>query len=365
MGRPSARKTTAAVAKDDKNIKKAILYKCEPTDWLWMPKPIRTVVAVVTMTFFSMCFLVVPCMMVFLIPQVWQFAPVTAGCVLGSIIFSYLLPAKEWIAARKFGQLWYEVLDFSSNVSPEECQQRTMDGLKMKYIIGMHPHGIVPFHAILWAAYCDQYMKNDENSLYGFGAAADVVMYLPILRNLMGWLACGGASYKVLRDGIADGKCPPVNAIGRKPRNLYILPGGIAEVFTSTPGRNAVVFKNRYGLCRLSLETGAKLMPCYVFGGTDFFHNLATSDSVFSRASRKLKAGMTIFWGHFGLPIPFFPKVTITIADPIEVTKWEGEGKIPQDQVEALHAKYVTSIQELFDTYKAAAGYPDAVLEIE
>ena len=49
----------------------------------------------------------------------------------------------------------------------------------------MHPHGIVPFHAILWAAYCDQHYVYEDKQLYGFGAAADVVGYLPFLRNIM------------------------------------------------------------------------------------------------------------------------------------------------------------------------------------
>jgi hypothetical protein len=66
-----------------------------------------------------------------------------------------------------------------------------------------------------------------------------------------------------------------VNAAGRTPRHLYILPGGIAEIFTSTPGKHTIVAQ-RKGLMRLSLETGAHLYPCYVFGGTDFYDNLAT-----------------------------------------------------------------------------------------
>jgi len=39
-------------------------------------------------------------------------------------------------------------------------------------------------------------------ALYGFGAAADAVGYVPGLRNIMGWLSAGSASYKVLKAGI-------------------------------------------------------------------------------------------------------------------------------------------------------------------
>ena len=35
---------------------------------------------------------------------------------------------------------------------------------------------------------------------------------------------------------LAQGKAPVVNAAGRVPKHLYILPGGIAEIFVSQPG---------------------------------------------------------------------------------------------------------------------------------
>lgn len=104
-------------------------------------------------------------------------------------------------------------------------------------------------------------------------------------------------------------------------------------------GRNAIVVKKRYGLCRLSLETGAQLLPCYVFGGSDFFENLLTSDSWLSNFARKSRMGITIFWGQFGLPIPYTPKVSLCMAEPIKVKKWTGEGKIPQELIDELHAK--------------------------
>ena len=110
-----------------------------------------------------------------------------------------------------------------------------------------------------------------------------------------------------------QGKARSVNAAGRIPRHLYILPGGVAEIFTSTPGRHTIVFKKRRGIIRLSIETGAYLTPCYVFGGTDFFHNLATDDGFFATLSRKLRMGLTIFWGPLGLPIPYAPKVLLIV----------------------------------------------------
>lgn len=327
---------------------------------------------------FSLLFLIVPLCTVFFFPALWNEGRwKISASILACLGISLLIPPQEWPWWRKMGQLWYEIFDFHSNLSPEIRKKYVEAGDQNQYIIGMHPHGIIPLQAILWAAYCDQYLSlplspitekvdpASRKNLYGFGAAADVVCHLPLLRNLMGWLSAGSASYKVLKAGLTKGESAACNAAGRKPRNLYLLPGGIAEVFCSQPGTNVIVFKKRKGLCRLSLETGALLIPCYVFGGTDFYYNLMTADGWVSRLCRHLQLGVTIFWGRFYLPIlPLTPKVTICIAEPLPVQKWDQPGPVPDEMIDKLHSQYLDAIQRLFDDYKVAAGYPDATLEI-
>ena len=241
-------------------------------------------------------------------------------------------------------------------------------GSEKQLILAMHPHGIVPYQAILWAAFCEEYFTDWSTGehLFGFGAAADVVCYIPFLRQWMGWLSAGPAGYSVLKQGLTKGEHAIVNSSGRRPRHLFVLPGGVAEVFTSTPGKNIIVFQGRRGLTRLSIETGAEIIPVYVFGGTDFFNNLATSGGWLSTISRKLKMGITLFWGRFNLPfLPFTPKVTQVVGKPIPIPKgYSGTGPVPEELIEELHATYIREIRELFDTHKALAGYPDAQLEV-
>jgi hypothetical protein len=79
-------------------------------------------------------------------------------------------------------------------------------------------------------------------------------------------------------------------------------------------------------LIKLALETGTHLIPCYVFGGSDYFHNFATGEGILSKLGRKYRIGVTMFFGRLGLPIPFSPKVTMCFADPLPVTKWTGDG---------------------------------------
>lgn len=99
--------------------KEAKLYKCVPVDWLWMPKLIRHAVGMVTMIMFACTFLSAIFIPLFFIPAVWRFSPTACTVVVASFVISMMLPSREWKFGRKIGQLWYELLDFHSNVDPK------------------------------------------------------------------------------------------------------------------------------------------------------------------------------------------------------------------------------------------------------
>jgi 2-acylglycerol O-acyltransferase 2 len=78
--------------------------------------------------------------------------------------------------------------------------------------------------------------------------------------------------------------------------------------------------------------------------------------------------GMTLFWGIWGTPLPFTPRVSMCIGDPIQPPVWDKEkhpNAIPPDVIDAYHELFLKAMTDLFDKYKAAAGYPDAVLTIQ
>lgn len=90
--------------------------------------------------------------------------------VLHAIISYQCIDVRPW--ARKLGQLWYEIFSVSCNLSPEERAKLISEGYNdpqgkddqknaKQFIIAMHPHGIVPLHAVIWASYCDQYLQED------------------------------------------------------------------------------------------------------------------------------------------------------------------------------------------------------------
>ena len=151
-------------------------------------------------------------------------------------------------------------------------------------------------------------------------------------------------------------------------------------MYTSCPKTHVVVFKERKGLVKLTLEVGAQLTPIYVFGGTDFFYNIVAGDNFIARLARKLRMGLALFYGPYFLPLPFTPRVTFCYGEPLPLVKWESDrGPIPNELIEDMHDKvnlhtgstlnlpfvqYLRSLKAVFDKYKAAAGYPEAELTI-
>ena len=295
--------------------------------------------------------------MLLLPPFVFLASPRAAIALLAADVVLATWPLREWPWFRGVFQLWYELFDVEHNLATDGAAPlELLPGHAGRTILAMHPHGIIPMQGFLWPALCDQYLGSRPGSpikpLYGFGATTDVALRVPLLRQLLGWVTAGSAARAVLQRGLRE-------------KNLFILPGGVAEVFTAKP-RTHVIIARRRGLMRLALRTGASLTPVYMFGGTDCFEQLATSGGgVFGRLSHLMRGGFTMFWGRFGLPLPCIPlpaKMSMVMADPVPVERVIAE---PTDEeCDALMERYADTLHRLFEQYKAQAGYPDAQLEI-
>ncbi|KAL7560950.1 hypothetical protein ACA910_022438 [Epithemia clementina (nom. ined.)] len=294
-----------------------------------------------------------------------------------------LFPHRPWPSFRSVYQLWYELFDFHHNLlllddknkNVNQSDKKNNNGITnpppgiariseteadFLTIHAMHPHGVIPIQTFLWMTFCDQYMPN----LYGFGATTDIAMRLPLLRQIMLWGTSGSASRRILKAGLEQGQ------------NLYLLPGGVAEIFLSQPGTHRIKAQRR-GLMKLALQTGAALVPIYVFGGNDFFCQLSATTTEW--LSRNVRAGITLFWGQYGLPMPHRIRCSMVLGDPIFPSPQTiGQGKsgnrttcrkIPNpsdDEIEELLQRYTNALQRLFDQYKTQAGCPeDAKLEIQ
>jgi Diacylglycerol acyltransferase len=95
------------------------------------------------------------------------------------------------------------------------------------------------------------------------------------------------------------------------PYTIGISTGGVAEVFETNSSDECILLRERVGLIKLAIRTGADLVPCYIFGNTSLYRCWAGEGipglpRLLERFSRKVAGFATIaFWGRFGLPIPF------------------------------------------------------------
>ena len=253
-------------------------------------------------------------------------------------------------------------------------------------IIAMHPHAILPLHGFIWGAICHQLLPD----LYGTGCATEIAMRLPVLRHVLHYLSTRPADKKGL-----------LHMLQIKEENLFILPGGVAEIFYSRRRNQPdslpftqTIKARRYGLMKLSLQTGARIFPAFVFGASDMldqlFHveqNDASKEKdaktsfdvgrMMQSISRKLKGGIALYYGQYYLPIPHTPKLSMVLGDPIYPVENTFERNVngnkltckrianPTDaQVNELMDRYVNALQCLFEQYKVEAGYPNDTLVI-
>jgi len=305
-----------------------------------------------------------------------------AGILFATSLFLAFHPVSPWPRFRRWCQMFYYVFNFRHNMTPMlNTKEMKSDHLS---IIAMHPHAILPLHGFLWGAICNQILPD----LYGYGCATEIAMHLPILRHVLHYLSTRSAD----KNGL-------LNQLQVKQENLFILPGGVAEIFYSHRRRqpNSLPFTQtikakRYGLMKLALQTGARIYPAFVFGASDMLdqlfpvdQNIASKEkdsNSFNKAlmklSRKIKGGIAFFYGQYYMPIPHKVGLSMVLGNPIypvngDSQSNEGHGnKVtcecvpnPTDaQVEELMDRYVNALQLLFEQYKVEAGYPNDRLVI-
>lgn len=210
------------------------------------------------------------------------------------------------------------------------------------------PHGVWPQGNLLTLC--------GYPTIFGYsfrGLASSAVFVTPIFRQILTAIGCIDASRssaaKALNSNLTVG----------------ISTGGVAEVFEANNKDEIIILKNRKGLVKLALTTGAELVPCYLFGNTRIY-SLFTGGKIghafFRKLSRKIGFATIIFWGRFFLPIPYRKPIFGVMGKPIPVVKTENPS---DEQINELHELLLKRMEDLFDTYKDLYGWSDKKLIIE
>eukprot|EP00040_Diaphanoeca_grandis_P027428 m.156137 g.156137 ORF g.156137 m.156137 type:complete len:338 (-) comp30976_c0_seq3:107-1120(-) len=316
-----------------------------PSMW---PEPFRWLVFSV----FAWCSVSFSCSLYYLVPMMLTVAPIAlwfgiaptlVRIALGVCVISYVCPLKQWKTARTFWQIWYEIFDV--RVSLNDMPPRDTS---TRYIFCQFPHGVIPFTATMFSSLTDQHCPE----LYPRGAISPTIKYMPLFRNLYGWLNGGSPDKEVLRKEMET-------------QNIFCMPEGIAGIFASAPSSHKLVFKNRKGLVKLAIEHGATLVPIYTFGISECFTTLTgdSFDGPIGRFSRSSGIAFCVFWGQYFLPIPRAAKISFVYGKGVKAPKLpQGQKEPSNDVVDRVHAEFCKSLKTAFDLHKEEAGYADAEL---
>ena len=146
-----------------------------------------------------------------------------------------------------------------------------------------------------------------------------------------------------------------------------LMVGGIPEMENFQENSIKVVLNKRKGFIKLALRHGSDLVPTFVFGETDLYHQSGVLSSIQDGVRRLIGISPVIFYGRgflqnsFGF-LPYRKPMFVVVGAPIRVNR------IPeptQEDIENLHADYVMSVRKLFNKYNPIYGNKKSKLIIE
>ena len=135
------------------------------------------------------------------------------------------------------------------------------------------------------------------------------------------------------------------------------------------PNDECTILQSRKGFIRLAVKYGVPVVPVYCFGSTKILKRLQLP-SIVEKLSNALRISICLFFGQWGLPIPFRQRFLYAVGDPIYPPTYgnPSSGSISnsslENSVNEMHAKFCDEIVKLFDKYKASYGWDRKTLRI-
>lgn len=212
------------------------------------------------------------------------------------------------------------------------------------YLFAAEPHSVLPIGILALCNYTGYLPIQRMKAL-----ASSAVFFTPILRHIWSWMGLVPASRNVLSNLLSNGF------------SCILIPGGVREMLFMAHDREVVYLKQRYGFIRVAIETGSALVPCFIFGQTNVYSWWKPNGKVYDQLSRALRFAPLIFWGMFGSPIPFPRPMYVVVGKPMEVQKNPNPSK---EEVSEVHARFISSLQELYEKHKVDAGYKGVPLYV-
>ena len=146
---------------------------------------------------------------------------------------------------------------------------------------------------------------------------------------------------------------------------IGIVPGGIAEIFEGYPKHGAKPDEEysivRKGFLQLAYRHKIPVLPIYCFGSTKMFRrwNLPLLEQL----SSLIRASIVVFYGMWGLPIPFRQKLLYVIGNPIYPPS-AGTISNPDLAVDVMHQQFCGELHRIFNRHKESYGWSHKSLHV-
>eukprot|EP00533_Pseudo-nitzschia_delicatissima_P008406 CAMPEP_0116088820 /NCGR_PEP_ID=MMETSP0327-20121206/6077_1 /TAXON_ID=44447 /ORGANISM="Pseudo-nitzschia delicatissima, Strain B596" /LENGTH=365 /DNA_ID=CAMNT_0003579933 /DNA_START=130 /DNA_END=1224 /DNA_ORIENTATION=+ len=256
----------------------------------------------------------------------------------------------ERVKVHKWG-LWKSWMRFFAFEVVADEYDSIKDLVHEQAILGISPHGIFPF-GLAFAALSEQ-------AAQAFGSfravVASATQLLPWVRDVLRWVNACDASKSSVDKALLNGD------------RLGLAPGGIAEILQDPDPEHEYAIIGR-GIFRMAAKHRLPIVPVYCFGSSMLLKRLKLPYFV-EKLSLMLRMSLVLFFGQWGLPIPFRQRLLYVMGRPIYpqfpddvggmTTMNSSNSDIVNQAAELMYQQYGQELIRIFDRHKEsyAAGW--------
>lgn len=224
-----------------------------------------------------------------------------------------------------------------------KCRLVPTSKIETQCIMGVHPHGIIPFASI----------TNLASDVTGFASLYPALADKRVVIAATSCFLVPGYRDLLVSSGVLD--CSRFNAeyYLQKGWTVIVLPGGAREALYSNPDVDWLDLRRKLGFIRLAMKYGVKLVPCYSFNEVDYLSQvpLPSVPSI-------IQSLRNIFQQTFGISFPLLYHIELPPANENGIVTVIGEPiTVPHitdptdEEVRQVMNKYTNELIKLYQTY--------------
>lgn len=164
----------------------------------------------------------------------------------------------------------------------------------------------------------------------------------------------------------SDASRPAVDRALSLGSRIGLAPGGIAEMFEGYPKPNTHPDEEymivRKGIFRMAIKHGVPIIPVYCFGNSKLLRRLELP-SIVEKLSLLFRVSFVVFFGRWGLPIPFRQRLLYVMGQPILPPSADERPDFGlNEQVDDMFTRYCEEMIQIFDRHKESYGWAHKTL---